>query len=103
MKKIIRISKLFVFALIIATATSCLGLKKQIGNSKFEMLNEIGAPNRILNISNGEQIYVYYYKDYSQNNYRSIVGLMYIDINEKVYKVEKYKTYLSLDAFLQYR
>lgn len=93
----------FVLVLFIASATSCLGLKKQVGHTKFEMLNKIGSPSRILNTSNGEQIYVYYYKDYSQNNYPSVVGLMYIDIDQKVYKVEKFNTRLSLDEFLQNR
>lgn len=89
--------------LIIATATSCLGLKKQVGHTKLEMLNKLGTPSRILNNSNGDQIYVYFYEDYSQNHYPSVVGFMYIDKTQKVYKVEKFKTRLSLDEFLQYR
>jgi hypothetical protein len=88
---------------IIPATNSCLGLKNQVGQTKFEMANKMGEPDHIINISNGEQIFIYYYKDYSQNNYPSLVGFMYIDKNEKVYKVEKYKTRLSLDAFLQYR
>ena len=94
---------LFVLVLIIATATSCLGLKKQVGHTKLEMLNKLGTPSRILSNSNGDQIYVYFYEDYSQNHYPSVVGFMYIDKTEKVYKVEKFKTRLSLDEFLQYR
>lgn len=103
MKKNIKILNFFIFVLFIASATSCLGLKQQVGHTKFEMLNKIGAPSRILNSSNGDQIYVYYYEDYSENHYPSVVGFMYIDKNEKVYKVEKYKTRLSLDEFLLYR
>ena len=103
MKKNIKILIFFILVLFIASATSCLGLKQQVGHTKFEMLNKIGAPSRILNSSNGDQIYVYYYEDYSQNHYPSVVGFMYIDKNEKVYKVEKYNTRLSLDEFLLYR
>lgn len=103
MKKFIKILIFFVLVLFIASATSCLGLKKQVGHTKFEMLNKIGSPSRILNGSNGDQIYVYFYEDYSQNHYPSVVGFMYVDQNEKVYKVEKYNTRLSLDEFLQYR
>ena len=103
MKKIIKKLKFCVLVLFIASATSCLGLKKQVGHTKFEMLNKIGTPSRILNSSNGDQIYVYFYEDYSQNHYPSVVGFMYIDKNEKVYKVEKYNTRLSLDEFLRYR
>ena len=103
MKKIIKLINFFILVLIIASTTSCLGLKNQVGHTKFEMLNKIGSPSRILNSSNGDQIYVYFYEDYSQNHYPSVVGFMYIDKNEKVYKVEKYKTRLSLDEFLQYR
>ena len=103
MKKNIRILFFFIIVLFIASATSCLGLKQQVGHTKFEMLNKIGTPSRILNSSNGDQIYVYFYEDYSQNHYPSVVGFMYIDKNEKVHKVEKYNTRLSLDEFLQYR
>ena len=103
MKKNIKTLMFFVLVLFITLATSCLGLKKQVGHTKFEMLNKIGTPSRILNSSNGEQIYVYFYEDYSQNHYPSVVGFMYIDKNEKVHKVEKYNTRLSLDEFLQYR
>ena len=103
MKKNIKTLMFFVLVLFITLATSCLGLKKQVGHTKFEMLNKIGTPSRILNSSNGDQIYVYYYEDYSQNHYPSVVGFMYIDKNEKVYKVEKYNTRLSLDEFLRYR
>ena len=46
---------------------------------------------------------LFLYEDLSQNNYPSIVGFMYIDKNEKVYKVEKFKTQLTLDAFLRNR
>lgn len=67
------------------------------------MMNKMGSPSRILNIANGEQIYVYFYEDYSQNHYPSVVGYMYIDNAEKVYKVEKYKTRLSLDEFIRNR
>ena len=102
MKRFVQILTLIVFVSLIATA-SCLGLKNQVGHTKFEMANKIGEPSRILDISNGDQIYVYFYQDYSQNNYPSIVGFMYVDKNEKVYKVEKYKTRLSLETFLQYR
>jgi uncharacterized SAM-binding protein YcdF (DUF218 family) len=104
MKKIVHIITLILFVIVITTTTSCVGtmLKNQVGRSKFEMVNKIGAPNRILNISNGGQVYFYFYQDYSQNHYPSIVGIIYIDINEKVYKVDKYKTRLSLDEFLQY-
>ena len=101
MKRFFKKLNLIVFVSIIATTTSCLGLKNQVGHTKFEMLNKIGGPSRILNISNGEQIYVYFYQDQSQNHYSSVVGLMYIDKNEKVYKVNKYKTQLSLDEFLR--
>lgn len=103
MKKIIKPLILIILVLFIASATSCLGLKKQVGHTKFEMLNKLGEPSRILNSSNGDQIYVYFYQDYSQNNYPSVVGFMYVDKSEKVYKVEKYNTRLSLDEFLQYR
>ena len=103
MRIFVKPSIISIFILLICTATSCLGLKNQVGHTKFEMLNKIGAPNRILNISNGDQIYVYFYEDYSQNHYPSVVGFMYIDKNEKVYKVEKYNTRFSLDEFLQYR
>jgi hypothetical protein len=103
MKNLVKTLFFFLFVLIIASATSCLGLKKQVGHTKFEMLNKIGAPSRIINASNGDQIYVYFYEDYSQNHYPSVVGFLYVDSNEKVYKVEKYKTRLSLDEFLQYR
>lgn len=103
MKKIIKPLILLIIVLFIASATSCLGLKKQVGHTKFEMLNKLGGPSRILNSSNGDQIYVYFYQDYSQNNYPSVVGFMYVDKSEKVYKVEKYNTRLSLDEFLQYR
>ena len=103
MKNIIKKITLFIVVLFIASATSCLGLQKQVGHTKFEMLNKLGEPSRVLNSSNGDQIYVYFYQDYSQNNYPSVVGYMYIDKSEKVYKVEKYNTRLSLDEFLQYR
>ena len=103
MKKFIKTLLFFVLVLFITSATSCLGLKKQMGRTKFEMLNKIGTPSRILSISNGNQIYVYFYIDHSQNHYPSVVGFMYLDKNEKVYKVEKYKTRLSLDEFLKYR
>ena len=103
MKNIIKTINLFILVLFIASATSCLGLKKQVGHTKFEMLNKLGQPSRILNSSNGDQIYVYFYEDYSQNHYPSVVGFMYIDKTEKVYKVEKYNTRSSLDEFLQYR
>ncbi len=88
---------------IIATAISCLGPKKQVGHTKLEMLNKLGTPNRILSNSNGDQNYVYFYEDYSQNHYPSVVGLMYVDKTEKVYKVEKFKTRLSLNEFLRDR
>ena len=103
MKKNVQVLILFIFILTIATATSCIGLKNQVGHTKFEMLNKIGQPSRILNLAYGEKIFVYFYEDLSQNNYPSIVGFMYIDKNEKVYKVEKYKTQLSLDEFLRNR
>lgn len=103
MKKIIKPFILLIIVLFIASTTSCLGLKKQVGHTKFEMLNKLGGPSRILNSSNGDLIYVYFYQDYSQNNYPSVVGFMYIDKSEKVYKVEKYNTRLSLEEFLQYR
>ena len=60
---------------IIATATSYLGLKKQVGHTKLEMLNKIGTPNRILSNSNGDQNYVYFHEDYSQYHYPSVVVL----------------------------
>ena len=103
MKKINNPLIILLLVLFIASATSCLGLKKQVGHTKFEMLNKLGGPSRILNSSNGDQIYVYFYRDYSQNNYPSVVGFMYVDKSEKVYKVEKYNTRLSLDEFLQYK
>jgi hypothetical protein len=103
MKRLVQLLTLILFVSIIATATSCIGskLKKQLGHTKFEMANKIGEPSHILDISNGNQIHVYFYQDYSQNNYPSIVGFMYVNKNEKIYKVEKYKTRLPLDAFLQ--
>ena len=103
MKKIIKTLIFFVLILFISSATSCLGLKKQVGHTKFEMLNKLGEPSRILNNTNGDQIYIYFYEDYSQNHYPSVVGFMYINKNDKVYKVEKYKTQLSLSEFLRYR
>jgi hypothetical protein len=103
MRKFIKTLIFFVLVLIITSTTSCLGLKNQVGHTKFEMLNKLGAPSRIINSSNGDQIYVYFYEDLSQNHYPSVVGFMYIDKNEKVYKVEKYNTRLSLDEFLKYR
>jgi hypothetical protein len=103
MKVNVKLLILFVLVLIVATATSCLGLKKQLGHTKLEMLNKLGTPSQILSNSNGNEIYVYFYKDYSQNHYPSVVGLMYIDKTDKVYKVEKFKTRLSLDEFLRYR
>jgi hypothetical protein len=74
-----------------------------VGKTKFEMLNKIGTPSRILKSSNGGQIYVYFYEDYFQNHYPRVEGFMYIDKHKKVYKVKKYNTQLSLDEFLQYR
>ena len=93
-----------IFILIFSALSSCIGskLKNQVGHTKFEMANNIGEPSRIINISNGDQLYVYFYQDYSQNNYPSIVGFMYINKKDIVYKVEKYKTRLSLNSFLQY-
>jgi hypothetical protein len=103
MNKSIKTLIYFILVLFIASATSCLGLKKQVGHTKFQMLNKLGAPTRILNSSNGDQIYVYFYEDYSQNHYPSVVGFMYIGTNNKVYKVEKYSTRFSLDEFIKYR
>lgn len=103
MKILIKPIIISIFVFIISATTSCLGLKNQVGHTKFEMLNKLGTPSQIINHSNGDQIYVYFYEDYSQNHYPSVVGFMYVDKNEKVYKVEKYKTRLSLGEFLRYR
>jgi hypothetical protein len=103
MKILIKPLIISIFFLIISASTSCLGLKNQVGHTKFEMLNKLGTPSQILNPSNDDQIYVYFYEDYSQNHYPSVVAFVHVDKNEKVYKVEKFKTRLSLGEFLRYR
>jgi hypothetical protein len=103
MRIFVKPSIISIFILLICTATSCLGLKNQVGHTKFEMLNKLGTPSQVINHTNGDQIYVYFYEDYSQNHYPSVVGFMYVDKSEMVYKVEKYKTRLSLGEFLRYR
>jgi len=41
--------------------------------------------------------------DYSANNYPSVVGLMYVNSNDKIISVQKEKTRLSLKDFLYIR
>ena len=74
MKKIVQVLILFIFILTVATATSCIGLKNQVGHTKFEMLNKIGQPSRILNLAYGEKIFVYFI-DKMQNALRKIGSL----------------------------
>ena len=84
--------------------SSCIGTKMQRleGKDKYMMLNKLGSPDRIISRSNGESIYVYYFQDYSDNNYASVIGLMYIQ-DDKIISVEKEKTRLSLEQFLNFR
>ena len=73
------------------------------GKTKFEMLNKLGSPVKIISSSNGETIYVYFFEDYSANNYPSVVGLMYVNSNDRIVSVQKEKTRLSLSEFLYFK
>lgn len=72
------------------------------GKTKIEMFNKLGSPNKIISVNNAEAIYVYYYTDYSGNNYPSLVGLLFADSSGKIIYVQKVKTRLSLDDYLNY-
>ena len=78
-------------------------MKKLEGKTKMEMLNKLGSPDKILQYKNGETIYVYFFKDYSANNYPSVVGLMYVNSNDRIVSVQKEKTRLSLSEFLYFK
>jgi len=95
---------IFTFVLLISL-TSCVGakMKKLEGKTKMEMLNKLGSPDKILQYKNGETIYVYFFKDYSANNYPSVVGLMYVNSNDRIVSVQKEKTRLSLSEFLYFK
>jgi hypothetical protein len=95
----------FLFILLTTTLLlcSCVGtrLKKQKGHSVVEVANKLGEPVVVATNQNGERIWVYFYQDYSPNHYPSIVGLMYINQNNIVYRVEKEKTRLTLSSYLR--
>ena len=78
-------------------------MTKLEGKTKFEMLNKLGSPVKIISSNNGETIYVYFYEDYSANNYPSVVGLMYVNSNDRIVSVQKEKTRLSLSEFLYFK
>jgi hypothetical protein len=95
----------FLFILLTTTLLlcSCVGtrLKNQKGHSVVEVANKLGEPVVVATNQNGERIWVYFYQDYSPNHYPSIVGLMYINQNNIVYRVEKEKTRLTLASYLR--
>ena len=97
--------KTFITTLLVTSLllSSCVGtrLKKQKGHSVIEMANKLGEPVVVATNQNGERIWVYFYQDYSPNHYPSIVGLMYINQNNIVYRVEKEKTRLTLASYLR--
>ena len=95
---------IFTFVLLISL-TSCVGakMKKLEGKTKMEMLNKLGSPDKILQYKNGETIYVYFFEDYSANNYPSVVGLMYVNSNDRIVSVQKEKTRLSMSEFLYFK
>lgn len=95
---------IFTFVLLISLS-SCIGakMKKLEGKTKLEMLNKLGSPDKIIQYNNGETLFIYFYVDYSANNYPSVVGLMYVNSNDKIISVQKEKTRLSLKEFLYFR
>jgi|TARA_B110000977_G_C10760720_1_gene370559 hypothetical protein len=98
--------KNIIFTLVLLVSlSSCIGAKmtKLEGKTKFEMLNKLGSPVKIISSNNGETIYVYFYEDYSANNYPSVVGLMYVNSNDRIVSVQKEKTRLSLSEFLYFK
>ena len=105
MKTFKKILPKLIIILLLLTFSSCIAAKMQKleGKTKFEMLNKLGSPDRIISRSNGQAIYVYYFEDYSDNNYASVIGLMYVNSNDKIISVEKEKTRLSLEQFLNFR
>ena len=105
MKTVKKILPNLVATLLLLSFSSCIGtkMKKFEGKTKFEMLNKLGSPNKIISRSNGQKIYVYFFEDYSDNNYSSVIGLMYVNSNDKIISVEKEKTRLSLEQFLNFR
>ena len=94
--------KLVVVLIVIITTTSCVGgkMKRLEGHTKTEMLNKLGYPNKIISGGAGGEIHAYFYQDYSGNNYKNIIGLMYINSSSKIIRVEKVNTRLSLDQYL---
>ena len=78
-------------------------MKKLEGKTKFEMLNKLGSPNKIISTNNGVSVYVYFFDDISANNYPSVIGLMYVNRNDKIISVQKENTRLSLEEFLSFR
>ena len=94
--------KLIIVLIVIITTTSCVGLKMKglEGHSKTEMFNKLGYPNKIISDGTGGEIHVYFYKDYSANNYKNVIGLLYINSLNKIIRVEKQKTRLSLAQYL---
>lgn len=94
----------FLILTLFLTLSSCIGSKIMSleNKSKNDMLNKLGAPYKIIYRNNGESIYVYFYDDISVNDYPSIVGLFYISSNNKINSVQKTKTRLTLEEFLNY-
>ena len=97
------IMKKLVLVIFVLFFSSCIGtkIKKLEGQTKTEMLNTLGYPNQIISKENDIKIYVYFYEDYSVNNYPSIIGLMYLNPEEKIIFVEKERTTLKLKQYLQ--
>ena len=90
---------------LLISLSSCIGakMKKLEGKTKLEMVNKLGSPDKIIQYNNGETLFIYFYVDYSANNYPSVVGLMYVNSNDKIVSVQKEKTRLSLKEFLYFR
>jgi hypothetical protein len=90
---------------LLISLSSCIGakMKKLEGKTKLEMVNKLGSPVKIIQYNNGETLFIYFYVDYSANNYPSVVGLMYVNSNDKIVSVQKEKTRLSLKEFLYFR
>lgn len=96
------LKKIIIVSIALMTLSSCIGTKmlKFEGKTKSEMLNKFGYPNEIISQNNGIDIYVYFYEDYSVNNYPSVIGLMYINSNDEIIRVKKESTRLTLKQYL---
>ncbi len=95
--------KLLLFGLLFLTFTTCLSAKfnRFEGKYKVDLLNKVGNPSHII-IKDTEQVYIYFFQDYSQAHYPNKIFSVYISNSTKIVtKITKTTSRLDLDEFVK--